>query len=386
MTILRDVESAVERWSHAGVIDFATAERIRVFERGKEQTSRLNWPVLLAVAFGAVMLAAGLLLFVAAHWDELSPAWRFSLVLFLVAAFHLGGAFVHQRWPRMATALHAVGTAVLGAGIFLTGQIFHLEEHWPGGVMLWALGAWIGWFLLRDWVQAGLAAVLTPAWLAGEWMVADNPYWSDRVLTAGLLLLAIVYFTAETATRTSPYRKVLKWIGGLALFPCAIAVGEGGWHPATSGHVLSQLLAWLLAIGPPLAVAVVLRGRQAWCSLLAAGWVIVLSFLPNPWSWSRYEAESLLQFAWRALGPFVWHSVGALGMVAWGLYEQRKERVNIGIAAFAISVLAFYFSSVMDKLGRSTSFIQLGIIFLLGGWYLERTRRRLVARVAGAGR
>ncbi len=45
--------------------------------------------------------------------------------------------------------------------------------------------------------------------------------------------------------------------------------------------------------------------------------------------------------------------------------------------------IIFYFSDVMDKLGRSASLIGLGVLFLFGGWALERTRRQLVARVAG---
>jgi hypothetical protein len=32
----------------------------------------------------------------------------------------------------------------------------------------------------------------------------------------------------------------------------------------------------------------------------------------------------------------------------------------------------------MDKFGRSLGLIGLGILFLAGGWALERTRRRLV--------
>jgi uncharacterized membrane protein len=112
------------------------------------------------------------LLFVAAHWDELSPTGRFSPVLLLVAVFHVAGAFAHSRFPALATALHGIGTISAGAGIFLSAQIFNLQEHWPGGNMLWALAAWLGWWLLRDWVQAALAAILTPAWLASEWIDA----------------------------------------------------------------------------------------------------------------------------------------------------------------------------------------------------------------------
>ena len=383
MTVRGEVESAIERWVNAGVLDRGIGERIRSFERQYAPAKGLNWPAILAVVFGVVMLGAGLLLFVAAHWDELSPAWRFTLVLALVAAFHIGGAFATTRSERLATAFHALGTATLGAGIFLAGQIFHLDEHWPGGLMLWALGAWVGWYLLRDWVQAGLAALLTPAWLAGEWTVATDRFWGERILTEGLLLLAIVYFTAQTRTHSSPLRRTLKWIGGIALIPTVFMVAESGWSyygrplPASM-----KVLGWLGAIGLPLALAAILHRREAWITAIAAVWVVILGTLPRPWG--DHYSETLLQFAWRALGPFLWYALGSVGMIAWGLYEQRKERVNFGIAGFALSVLAFYFSSVMDKLGRSTSLIMLGVLFLLGGWYLEKTRRRLVARVAGA--
>jgi len=43
----------------------------------------------------------------------------------------------------------------------------------------------------------------------------------------------------------------------------------------------------------------------------------------------------------------------------------------------------FYFSDVMDKLGRAASLIGLGVLFLFGGWVLERTRRKLIAHVSG---
>jgi hypothetical protein len=58
--------------------------------------------------------------------------------------------------------------------------------------------------------------------------------------------------------------------------------------------------------------------------------------------------------------------------------------VNYGVVAFAATVMWFYFSSVMDKLGRSLGLIMLGVLFLAGGWALERTRRKLISSLAGA--
>ena len=137
-------ETWLQRWLKAGLLDPATAERIRAFEATSAEQQKLRWPILVAVSLGGLMLGAGVLLYVAAHWDDLSPAARFTLVLALVGIFHVAGAFLADRFAVLATVLHALGTTSLGAGIFLAGQIFNLQEHWPGGLMLWAAGAWAG--------------------------------------------------------------------------------------------------------------------------------------------------------------------------------------------------------------------------------------------------
>ena len=106
------------------------------------------------------------------HWDRLSPPARFALVLLMVATFHVAGALLRDRYAVLGQVLHASGTVSLGAGIYLSGQIFNLQEHWPGAVMLWAAGAWLAWILLRDRIQVAFAALLTPVWLVGEWFEA----------------------------------------------------------------------------------------------------------------------------------------------------------------------------------------------------------------------
>jgi hypothetical protein len=378
--VAADWKSVLERWLGAGLLDAATAERIRAFESQREEPQRFRWQVRLAIAFGGMMLAAGILLWVAAHWDDLSPAGRFSLVLTMVAVLHLAGALIANRFAVLATALHAVGTISLGAAIFLTGQIFNLEEHWPGGFMLWAAGAWLGWLLFRDWPHASMAAMLTPIWLFGEWSVAtERLLGAERVIPQGELLLAIVYFTAVGKEKSSAVHKALLWIGGTTLIP-AVFVATENWRtwgltsPASTGLLA---LGWTMAYALPLAIAFVLRRRAAWIAALAAVWVFVLGVWPD-----RSEAGgTALAYFWHQLGIYLWCLLGAVGLVAWGLYEERKERINLGVAGFAITVITFYFASVMDKLGRANTLMGLGVLFLVGGWFLERARRHLVARL-----
>src|SRR5712671_7699556 len=241
------LDKQLERWVSAGVVDASTAARIRTFEESQSSSERLRWPVLLAVALGGVLLCAGVLLFVSAHWDELSPAWRFTLVLILVAVFPLAGALTEERFSALSTTFYAVGTVCVGAGIFLTAQIFNLQEHWPSGILMWAIGALAGWLLLRHWTQAALMALLVPAWLAGEWEVRTEGFAvSNRLLTEGLLLLAITYLSARTSGEDSPARRALAWIGGLALLPLAVwAFFEGRetwrwWQNRTPASSLFQ--------------------------------------------------------------------------------------------------------------------------------------------------
>jgi uncharacterized membrane protein len=374
-------ETILDRWQAGGLIDALTAERIREFESDRPENQGLHWPAILAISFGGLMLGAGVLLFVAAHWDQLSPAQRLVSVVLLVAAFHLLGAFTSDEFPNLATVFHAVGTVALGAGIFLAAQIFNLNEDWTGGVLLWALGAALGWAIRRDWVQATLTALLLPLWLSGKWMdITTGSRDREAILSEGLLMLAISYLTARSTTESSPFRRALSWIGAIALLPCVafVMAGEFGFGNLHNMPAGKQLLGWTVAIGLPLLVAFVLRGSAAWITLVACAWVLILGTMDYSYSGRNRTGFS---YFYNEIVPFLWCLIGSVGLIAWGLREGRKERINLGVAGFGITILWFYFSSVMDKLGRSESLIGFGVIFLLGGWFLERARRRLVANL-----
>jgi uncharacterized membrane protein len=130
------MQKNLDRWMAAGILDRTTASRIRTFEQSRGSGEPLRWPVLLALALGGLLLCLGILLLVAAHWEELTPGSRFALVLLMVAAFPVGGAFTSEQFPALSTTLHAVGTVCLGAGIFLAAQIFNLEANWTNGILL----------------------------------------------------------------------------------------------------------------------------------------------------------------------------------------------------------------------------------------------------------
>lgn len=369
------VAENLDRWVHANLIDQITADRILHYERESAKT-KTRWPAILAIAFGALMLCAGILLFVAAHWDELSPASRFELVLGLVAIFHLAAGLLGQKVPSLGVALHLVGTVSLGAGIYLSGQIFNLQEHWPGGVMLWAIGAVLGWVVLRQWPQALLAAVLIPWWFTGEWSLATEYYLGASTIAAqGLLLLAVLYISVTPHEPNRHLRLGLRWVGGLALLPLIGMVIFPGdrWMNRLALPLHLKTLGYAAAYLPALAIAATLRKPRAIPIFIVAPWIFCLGLLSqhenpehNPWI-------------------YLWVAFGACAFCWWGFKENNKVFINWGCAIFALDVITFYFSDVLDKLGRSMGLILLGVIFLAGGWVLNRLRSDLIARAAAGG-
>ena len=377
---MSELENQLERWVGANVIDALTANRILAFEK-QSGKGGLRWPAILAIGFGTLMLCAGILLFVAAHWDEISPMQRFASVLALVAVFHLAAGILGAEVPNIGMALHLAGTVCLGGGIFLAAQIFNLEEHWPGGIMLWALGAVLAWLVLRQWPQAAAAAVLIPFWLGGEWSLATENYrgapWN--IAAQGFLLLAILYISTPQKPSNRYLRRALLWVGAIALIPflgdVMFSGGNRYYWDWQRGSLPSHLAAmgYLLAYVPALAIAAVARKRESFPILCAALWVFVLGTI------SRHSDVD--KNAW----IYLWVAVGACAFCYWGVHDNRRLFINYGTAIFALNVIAFYFSEVLDKMGRSMGLILLGVIFLAGGWVLNRLRTDLIARAAAAG-
>jgi uncharacterized membrane protein len=360
-----ELESSLDRWTQAALLNLDQATRIREFETAHAPRRGARAPILIGLALGGIMLAAGILLFVAAHWMDLSPTQRMALLVFAVGGSHLAGAFCADRFPAMAVTLHAVGTAALGGAIFLAGQVFNMQEHWPAGILLWAIGALAGWWLLRSWPQLAFSALLVPFWILGEWIEATpREAQSFPVVAIFCALLAICYLSVPAQTLAS---RTYRWIGGIAVLPSVLTLVLWDWwgsRQALIGTLGS--VGWIAAFCLPLGFAFLYRKTQTWMNAVAALWVGVLSAL-------TFHRASVVIFAWCA--------IGSAGMIAWGIHESRAERVNLGMAGFALNLLIFYFSNVMDKLGRSTSLIALGVLFLAGAWYWEKLRRKLVARV-----
>jgi uncharacterized membrane protein len=382
---MQTLEQSLTRWRAAGLIDEPTETAIREYEQAQTAPTGRRWQVIVALVLGGILLGAGVFLFVAAHWDDISPISRLALVMAMLALFHVAGIASHERFPGFSTTTHALGTVASGGAIALVGQIFNMQEHWPAAVMLWAFSALTGWALLGDQFQQTLALLLLPAWLICEWAYRAQDYSGSEVyLWRTIAVIAAVYLTAYLHSRRRVVFGILFAVAGVALAVAAGVLAEEGWRWSYYGYghdwgfVPLSFRLWAYAIMLlSLGFAWLTDKRSVLPSAIIAATVFALPWLQTAISsdvWKRTE-PSVAMYALVALV--------CVFLAWWGVRQASKAIVNYGIAAFALTVMWFYFSDIMGKLDRSLGLIVLGVLFLAGGWMLEKTRRRLVADISG---
>jgi uncharacterized membrane protein len=427
---MTDIETLLARWQAAGVVDAETAARIRMHEamvatkgaaggeiQATDPTSQnrdlhptdkdlsagtpgvgqpssqvgLHWQGVTALILGAILLACGVVLFVSAHWDEMGPGARYTLVCAMVAVFHIAGGLTRASYRGLSMALHAVGTIAAGAAIALVGQIFNIQEHWPAAVLLWALAALAGWMLLRDQAQQTLALVLIPAWLSSElWVhvhgtIANDYIGADAYIGRVLFVWAILYITFFVGSR----RRAVQWIlfaGSAVVATIAIGSMLQGWESWAAEQSFvpfsTRVWAWIAIAGVPLIVGA-FHGHKGLVPIGAAiAFVVALPWCNYSWARSVTYGNGTTD-TFRGTEPNVLAYVLVAGFAVflcwWGVRLASRAMVNLGVVGFAAAVAWFYFSDVMSKMGRSLGLIGLGVLFLAGGWALEKMRRRMLA-------
>jgi uncharacterized membrane protein len=341
---------------------------------------------------GAILLSCGVALFVSAHWDELGPGARFALVIAMMAVFHLGGGLARESYKALSTSLHAVGTLAAGAAIALVGQIFNIQEHWPGAVLLWALAALAGWMLLRDEAQQTLALLLVPAWFFSELAFRMGGHiGADVYLGRALFVWAVLYLTFFLGSRQRIAQGIL-FASAAVTAVVGLVLTLDGWVSWSGTQTFvpfsTRVWAWIVIAALPLAIAAFHGHKGLVPPTLAIGLAVALPWClraqthleghptPVPRTYTVLEPT---------LAAYALVALFAVFLCAWGVRMASKALVNLGIVGFAITVAWFYFSDIFDKVGRSLGLIGLGVLFLAGGWALEKMRRRLMARMDAAG-
>ena len=122
---------------------------------------------------GAVLVGAGVVSFVAAHWTQLGQWIKLCLILSAMLTCHIVGFYfwkVSGKRAYLGHGLVTLGTLIFGANIGLLAQIFHLDTDVYSGFGAWAIGAAAMAYAVGSTPNALIAVAASFVWFS-RWAV-----------------------------------------------------------------------------------------------------------------------------------------------------------------------------------------------------------------------
>ena len=399
---------AIRAWFADGDIDRATAERLLArYGAGLDDPAPSARG--LVVALAGLFLGLALLLVVSANWQSLPRELRLAGLMLLTATLNGVGVARYLRQGAGAFWLLLGGFAD-GASIMLIGQMYHLGEHYAGGLLLWALGLLAPALLTRGRLLALLMLVV-----AGFWMVAHHrygwPLWMPLFLAAAFLVAryrdSAVLTLASLATTALWLNLMLTWVYAtdfgpeaaegllsfnLALLVLALALaGRPGWFGA-AGHGLSV---WV----PRLTLAMLMPFTfvDVWRRYLALAWtwmdpglwaglaVLVVAALMGRPLLATVTAVALVGVHTGGLPDQAWLwavtvNLLVLVLALWwlrrGLRDGEAGLFFTGLGAILLVALLRYLDLIGGYLGAAALFAGQACLLLLAAFYWRRREAR----------
>ncbi|SDD01287.1 Uncharacterized membrane protein [Paenibacillus sp. UNCCL117] len=402
----RWVEREAPAWVEKGIISREQADRI--IKLYAHQTQGVGVLPLL----GSILLAVGILSFVAANWQDIPQLARLALIIVVMCGFYAGGElFVRRGDNRLGIALVSLGVISFGAGIILIGQMFHLVAHHAGSFILWALAGTLVTYLYRSRYLYIIALILfnaaqfyslasfdTLSYTAMALMVAGLGYYGWRSRSPLLIWCFSFSVTLHLLIWTLSEELPFMWM----FIPTMLLYALGDWLkerresyamqsvPLAAAYLFAVVM--VLASGEWISVrADVLPDAPGYLGALAA--VFLLSMAGK---YVRGTLPSGLE--WILLVPFLYMSSGyavlyLLALFLFSLYvlwrgyaEGWRFKINFGTLLFICSTLVAYVKLTWDFMDKSLFFILGGILLIGLSWFLNRRNKRILKLAEEANR
>jgi uncharacterized membrane protein len=414
------LQSDLSRWAERGWVKREDMDAI-LKDAASSDRAPGSLPNLLAL-LGAVLMATGALLFLAANWDGMGRIAKLTVLFVALWGVHGASyAALRAKADHFAEALMLLGVVLFGTGIMLIGQIYHLSADPPAGVLLWALGAIVAAWAWPSQLAACAALVLIGLWfslaapeaaqpvylpflpvwaamlpliLRMRWMAA---YHVALASFAWFVLATLVMLMLENEAASGDILRLGTAIAALFLTAGSLLSGIGSAVPFAvplERYALVGALAGISLLALP-SFHDGKSGGDPWWSGLAA-LLLVVALVGAVFRW-RLVADRLAlgavglvavavagavvtpEHGWLALAVLNLVLVAALiGLIAEGYRRDDRFVVNLGFLAFALTILRLYFDTFWLLFDRSLFFMVGGLLVIALGWGLERKRRNLI--------
>ena len=346
---------------------------------------------------GAVLVAAGIGLLIAAHWNEIPRGVKIAAGLALMVGCHAGGWWLREvqgHYRKTGEALHLIGSGLFLANIALVGQIYNIVSRPPNAFLLWWVGiAALPW-LLRSKAQHVLLLIAFGLWFGFEANERGGLMYceSDRQILL-YALLGLLYLGAGYCLRPTRFQEFAGVTEKLGLLAFLIFAYPLTWKEFF-GWENSELPAWFfpslgaLALVPAAAGIRNLRSltaqwRWTWFAALAG----LAIFMGTVWfgCWQLEPSAAGRHFfwgeSWNYLVGILVVFVFCLLQIQVGLQERSRFLVNLGVVFIALDIFAAYCDLFGSMARTGVMFLISGIFLIIFGVYLEKKRRKLMKQI-----
>ncbi|MEK0192367.1 MAG: DUF2157 domain-containing protein [Oscillatoriales cyanobacterium] len=389
----RELRSQAKLWQAEGLIDTSLYQQLadRYQFHTLESASRNRFLGIL-ISLGSILLALGVITFVAANWQVWSREARVVLLLSLFVAVNAAGFYLWRIPPSrsknsnpnlrlikgrnqlLGEGLLLLGSLILGANMALMAQMFHIGGSAYGLFLAWGIGVLGMAYSLRLTSLGVLSALLVGL---GYWLAVLD--WSSKVEFSWLALLvrqmpiaaSIMFIPLAYWCRS----RAIFCLGAIVLIFSLQASIVQGLNPSWGAAIFCALPPALLwgyddAMWPNIDSRLFQPTTRSLALIFLAGLFYFFSF---HWLWQDSPAPSQISLDWSVLTNVVF--LGALTVFEWlhlGRLELRRPKqkgldLTTGAIAIAIVISAlipFYHLNV-SPLPQLATFLFNVLLFLL---------------------
>ena len=358
---------------------------------------------------GAVLIAAGITLLIAAHWNDIPRGVKIATGLLLMLGFHAGGWWlstlrsspatedgreVQGKYRKTGEALHWIGSCLFLANIALIGQIYNIVSRPPNAFLLWWIGiAALPW-LLRSKAQHVLLLIAFGIWFGFEINERGGLIYCESQRQILLYaLLGLVYLGAGYCLRRTPFSEfagVTEKLGLVAflIFTYPLTWKDFfGWENSEFRQwffpVLSVFALLLLMIGLKNLAALTRQWRWTWFAALLGMMVFMATVWFGCWQLDHAGGSRYLYWgeSWSYLAGTLTLFVFCLLQIQVGIQERSPFLVNLGVVFIALDIIAAYCDLFGSMARTGVMFLISGIFLIVFGVYLEKKRRALMKQI-----